>query len=532
MSNPNLNNIEINDQFRKALDLLENSSQSVFISGKAGTGKSTLLEYFRDTTLKNVVVLASTGVAAVNVRGETIHSFFRFKPNITADMVRPVRSKKRAALYKAIDVIVIDEISMVRADLLDCIDKFLRLNGRDGDAFFGGAQMVFIGDLYQLPPVVTNEERKAFYGRYSSSYFFGANVFSGLDLAFVELEKIYRQKDKKFIDILNAIRNNTITVDQMEFINGRVCEDIGNRDLSQYVYLTPTNALASQLNGSKLETLSGQSYYYKGDIEGDFTGRYLPTEMELHLKKNAQVMLLNNDEDGRWVNGTIGIIIDIRKDITGADFIVIELSGGKTVELGVYKWELFRFKVDPGSNEIRSETIGYFIQYPIKLAWAITIHKSQGKTFDKVVLDTTGGIFAPGQLYVALSRCRSLDGIILKKPLSFGEVHADSKIVRFMTEFQYGLSEKKIPLNDKIKLIDKALNSGALIEIEYLKNSDVRKKYIIKPIKAGELSYKGKAFFGVEGIIGYSNRSNVFRLDRILSLDIVNDQDEKFIELA
>ncbi|MCK5534951.1 AAA family ATPase, partial [bacterium] len=338
-------NIELNEEFIKALHLLEKTSRNVFITGKAGTGKSTLLDYFRNTTKRKVVVLAPTGVAAVNVRGETIHSFFRFRSNVNLERIKKIKSKKARSIYCEIDIIIIDEISMVRADLLDCVDKFLKLNGKNSHLPFGGTQMVFIGDLYQLPPVVLSKEKNVFKSYYKSSYFFSAKVIDNFKMEFMELQKIYRQQDKTFIDILNSIRNNTITPQHLKMLNSRVEPDFKMEEGNSSVYLTSTNRLATKINHNRLNGLKSELYVYEGDIEGEFDKKYLPTDYELQIKEGAQVILLNNDAFGRWVNGTIAKIVAIKKEVGGvADTILVKLPGGNIEKINPYKWELFHFE--------------------------------------------------------------------------------------------------------------------------------------------------------------------------------------------
>lgn len=514
-----LNNIELNEQFKRALELLENTDKNVFITGKAGTGKSTLLNYFRSITKKKVVVLAPTGVSALNVKGETIHSFFGFKPNVTIENIRKL-SPKEAKIYKELDMIIIDEISMVRADLLDCVDHFLRINVKK-DKPFGGIQMVFIGDLYQLPPVVTSKEKELFTKRYSSQYFFDADVMRDLPLEFIELEKVYRQKDERFIQLLNEIRNNTITEESLALLNSRVGVEIPE-DSDYTVYLTPLNETVDKINMEKLKSLKGKLYRWEAYIEGDFDESSLPGEEILYLKKGAQVMMLNNDSDGRWVNGSIGKVVDIRRGRKEADDIIeVQFPDGRVEEVLPYTWEIFHYRYNEEKNLIESETIGSFTQYPIKLAWAVTIHKSQGKTFDKVIIDLGRGVFAPGQVYVALSRCTSFEGVILKKPIKKGHILLDKRIVEFLTRFQYKLSERDIPLEEKIKIIKEAIENKSQLSIVYLKPNDEKSRRIIQPYEVGEFSYNGKNFLGVYAYCYKRKEDRVFRIDRILEINPV-----------
>jgi len=433
-----INPIEINHQFKKALDLLEKTSQNLFVTGKAGTGKSTLLNYFRTNTRKKVAVLAPTGVAALNVRGETIHSFFRFRPDITVKKIVERGAKiRKGAIYKKLDAILIDEVSMVRADLLDCVDWFMRLSKKRTDLPFGGTQMIFIGDLYQLPPVVTGKEKEIFETHYASPYFFDAMVFQQARLELVELEKIYRQKDESFIRLLNGIRNNSITEEGLARLNERVGAVFPSENCIGYaIHLTTTNAMAQDINREHLMRLENEFRVYPAQVSGDFDERSFPTDQELYLAAGAQVMFLNNDSRGRWVNGSLGKVIEIRinKNSQG-DVIVVQLENGQSEEVLPYAWELFHFKFNETLQAIETETTGIFTQYPLKLAWAVTIHKSQGKTFDRIVIDMGKGSFASGQTYVALSRCTSLKGISLKIPLKKSHILMDERIVRFMTPY-------------------------------------------------------------------------------------------------
>lgn len=516
--------IEINEDFKKALDLLEHTRRNVFVTGRAGTGKSTLLDYFRHSTSKKAVVLAPTGVAAVNIAGQTIHSFFRFKPDITLQKVKAMKSEKARKLYRGIEIIIIDEISMVRPDLLDCVDKFLRLNGEDKDAPFGGVQMVFFGDLYQLPPVVTYRERGVFASEYQGNYFFDSKVFSrgGFEMEFMELNKIYRQTDELFIGLLNSIRNNTVTEEQIQRLNGRLRE--GARDASgeNSVYLTTTNKLAAQINEERLGCIKSRLYSYQGRIEGEFSKEYLPAEFELKIKPGAQVMFLNNDRTGRWINGTIGRIEKIReKDGEGA-VIEVRLPKGGVEEVYPNTWEVFRFSYNEKAGCIESDVVGKFTQYPLKLAWAVTIHKSQGKTFDNVILDISGGVFACGQIYVALSRCRTFEGITLTRPIEKKHIFVDRKIMDFLTGFQYGISEKKLPLDEKLKRIKDAISKKQSLSIIYLKASDEKSHRVIQPLRVGKMTYQDKEFTGVEARCFERNDTRVFRVDRILEMEEVS----------
>lgn len=514
------NNIELNDQFRKALLVMEKGNKHIFVTGKAGTGKSTLLTYFRNTTKKKVVILAPTGVAALNVRGQTIHSFFRFKPDITIDKIKRVIGNKKN-IYKNIDAIVIDEVSMVRSDLLDCVDRFMRLNGKNSSFPFGDVQMIFIGDLYQLPPIVSGKERKIFTSYYKSQYFFDAKAFENLSIEFIELEKIYRQKDQYFISLLNSIRNNSANETQLEAINSRLNRDFEPKSSDFYMYLTTTNDLAEEVNQKKLARLKGKLFTYQGLIAGDFDTKSLPTKIELFIKVGSQIMMLNNDREARWVNGSIGKIIEIKKDKEKKDTVIVELADGQVIEVTPYTWELFRFSYDEKFGRIMSKTVGSFTQYPFMLAWAVTIHKSQGKTFDNVIIDIGRGTFAHGQMYVALSRCTTLSGIVLKKPIQKKHIFMDWKVVKFVTRYQYQISEKKLSLENKIKIITDAIIGNKELEILYLKSNDEKSKRFIKPSFVGEMEYLDRKFIGVSGFDSKNQEERTFRVEKILEMSVV-----------
>jgi ATP-dependent exoDNAse (exonuclease V) alpha subunit len=428
--------VELNGEFRKALNAMESSNRNIFVTGRAGTGKSTLLDYFRSVTRKNVVALAPTGVAALNIKGQTIHSFFHFKPDITPDTVKRAYN---TAIYRALDMIIIDEISMVRADLLDCIDRFMRLSGRDAGLPFGGVQMVFIGDLYQLPPVVTRDEEEIFNGHYRSQYFFDSRAFGDISIEFIELKKHYRQKDARFIELLNAIRTNSATAEHINEINSRFDPGFMPKYNEEYITLTTTNRHSDAINSMQLSKILKPAHEYIATIGGEFNRDALPADERLTVKEGAQVMMLNNDKAHRWVNGTIGVIKEIEHQQNGGDVIVVRLIDGTYVSVEPHTWELFRMSYDNIAKKLVSGKKGSFVQYPLMLAWAVTIHKSQGKTFEKVVIDIGEGTFAHGQLYVALSRCTRLDGIVLKRRIEKSHILMDGRILSFLS--RYNLSE-------------------------------------------------------------------------------------------
>lgn len=503
--------IEINADFRLALDILENTNKNVFITGRAGTGKSTFLQYFVSGTKKKVVVLAPTGVAAVNVGGQTIHSFFGIAPGCTIEEVREeANGRKNVKVFEKLNALVIDEISMVRADLLDCVDVFLK-TALKNELPFGGKQMAFIGDLYQLPPVLKGDERKAFAGKYASEYFFGARAMDGFDYSLIEFSKIYRQSDKKFIEFLNRVRNKTATEQDLEKINRRV--HVGEDD-EGYIHLVTTNKMADEINLRKLATIKEKQHDFEGIVDGEFDESSLPTEFVLKLKKGAQVMFVANDSSRRWVNGTIGKITRISKGT-----ITAKTLDGKSVKLSPHTWEIFKYGFNLSKAAIEKETIGSFTQYPLKLAWAVTIHKSQGKTFDKVIIDIGRGTFTPGQLYVALSRCTALEGLKIKTPLKRSHIWLDWGVVKYLTQFQYQQSEKTA--GNKKEIIENAIREKRKLEICYLKPSDEKSRRIITPIEIRQMEYLGREFEGLEAYCHVRKENRNFKIGRILEIKVL-----------
>jgi ATP-dependent DNA helicase PIF1 len=511
--------IDINSDFLKALAIMEKSDRHAFITGRAGTGKSTLLDHFRANTRKQVVVLAPTGVAALNVQGQTIHSFFGFKPSITPDKVKKV-SGWEGEIYKGLDTIIIDEVSMVRADLLDCIEKFLRQNGPHRKQWFGGVQMIFIGDLYQLPPVVSSSEREIFTHRYETPYFFSSLVFKEPDFAieFIELTKVYRQTEPDFIALLSAIRNRSCTEEDLRKLNERHAPDFVPPDKAFYVTLTSTNDLARARNLEKLDSLPGPLIRYECSVSGAFDKSSLPTEESLALKSGAQVMLVNNDKNGSWVNGSIGRVTGIEKRSGAEDVLVVTLNDGASVEVTPHTWELFEYEYERATKRISTRKTGAFTQYPVRLAWAVTIHKSQGKTFDRVVIDIGRGTFAHGQIYVALSRCVSFEGITLIRKITKAHIRMDWRVAAFLTKFQYKKAEERVGGDERRRIIEDAMKRGMSLEILYLKPDDTKSLRTIEPISIEEMEFKGKTFEGLRAYCRLRKGERTFRIDRILDI--------------
>jgi ATP-dependent exoDNAse (exonuclease V) alpha subunit len=419
--------LDINDEFKSAFDFMEYTRGCFFITGKAGTGKSTLLKYFKANTGKKIIVLAPTGVAAINVGGQTIHSFFRLPPKIIQkDAIKRLRDR---SLIENLDMVIIDEVSMVRSDIMDGIDYALRLNRGKMKTPFGGVQMVFFGDLFQLSPVVENEAKELLEERYSSPYFFSAKVFDDCNIKSIELSTIYRQKDSSFMELLNRVRNKEHTQEDLDTLNKSVQKDIGVSRKDSTVILTTTNSLANAINQDRLSQLPGKEIIYEAMATGKFEESAYPTVASLKLKKGAQVILIKNDPDKQWVNGTLAKVVALSKDS-----IVVDING-RTCDVPVVKWQKIEYSYNEEEDKIEDEVVGDFAQYPIKLAWAITIHKSQGQTFDKVIIDLGHGAFTHGQLYVALSRCTCLDGIRLKRPVTHSDIIFDQRIYEFNDRF-------------------------------------------------------------------------------------------------
>lgn len=447
--------IEWNDGFQEAKEWIESGCKCLFVTGRAGTGKSTLLSHLKRTLLSRAVVLAPTGVAAVHVGGQTIHSFFRFPPHVL--FPEAVARLGGGKVYRKLTSVVIDEISMVRADVVDAIDIFLRAHGPDPAAAFGGVQMIFFGDLHQLPPVVSPHETEAFHSLYDSPWFFKAKVFGRLPFDRVDLRRVYRQKEERFISLLNAIRAGEAEQEELDMLNSRAVppfaggraprpdpfDDTGpdEGDAKPVITLTSTNAAADRVNARMLDALPAHLALYPAQVQGEFDPRAYPTDEPLGLKVGAQVMLLKNHAQGFWVNGTLGVVAGLASDAIWVDVPTRGGRGGnqdpEAGPLGAMRveratWESVRYALDPATGRPAPKPVGRFTQFPLKLAWAMTIHKSQGKTFDKVVIDMGSGAFAHGQSYVALSRCRTLDGITLRRPLSGRDLLLDPEVREFL----------------------------------------------------------------------------------------------------
>lgn len=432
--------IDLNNQeLQNALQLVQFTHRSLFLTGKAGTGKSTFLHYIAQTTKKKYVILAPTGIAAINVGGATLHSFFKLPfhpllPNDRRYSTQQLRNtlkynSEKIKLIRELELIIIDEISMVRADIIDFIDKILRVYSHNMRIPFGGKQLLLVGDVYQLEPVLKEEDWQLLQPYYPSKFFFDAHVFRTFQLVCIELQKVYRQRDDKFISILDHIRTSTVTNTDLSLLNQQVGQHQPMDAHQLSITLSTRRDTVDYINGLHLSKLPGDATILHGSIDGEYPENNLPTPIELEVKTGAQILFIKNDREKRWVNGTLGTIIGIGDEEDGK--IYVRTEQGEDVDVEQEVWNNVRYTYNQKEQKVEEEILGSFQQFPLRLAWAITIHKSQGLTFNQVKIDLSGGVFAGGQTYVALSRCRSLKGIALQEPVKREDIYVNQEVVKF-----------------------------------------------------------------------------------------------------
>jgi hypothetical protein len=547
---------ETNEEFFFASELEKYGHKLIYLTGKAGTGKTTFLKYLRETTTKNTVILAPTGVAAINAGGQTIHSFFQIKPSVyipddkrlrtIADTNDSDRStildhfkyfKERIQIIRGLELLIIDEISMVRCDLLDVIDRLLRVFRKRLNEPFGGVQVILIGDTFQLPPIADFVEWELLQPHYKSPFFFSSKVIEQNKPIYIELKKIYRQNEQEFIDILNRVRINQVTTAGLDLLNSKYNPTFVPNENQSYITLATHNPIVDATNLTKLEELTTELKSFEATISGVFPDKFLPTDKILRLKEGAQIMFIKNDRSKRYFNGKIAKLSKIEDDK-----IIVEISEGNEIKVEKQEWENVKYTWDDKEKRIKEEVIGTFSQFPIKLAWAITVHKSQGLTFERVIADLSAA-FTSGQVYVALSRCTSFSGLVLKTKIDQKAIITDPEVLLFaqnetpstliVKELNSGKADffykkvrdaiQQLNFNEAYENFTKAIKFRNDIE-----TNEFKKYFIVSALKVA--SYKNKFIESKKQLVDLED-SNIELKSRIAELsEKCNNQEIKIVE--
>jgi hypothetical protein len=504
-----------NRELKLAMAFIQDTANHIFLTGKAGTGKTTFLEQLKGKSSKRMIITAPTGVAAINAGGVTLHSFFQlpFGPfipgseNNEQNRERMFRfSRKKKQIIQSLDLLIIDEISMVRADLLDRVDATLRIHRRNEQPF-GGLQLLMIGDLHQLPPVIKQEEWEMLRNYYASVYFFSSHALAKTELINIELKHVYRQSDAHFIELLNRVRNNRLDAESLAALNQRYVKDFVPEEDQGYITMSTHNNSADAINRSRFSALKGKSFRFDAEIKGDFPEQSYPAPVSLYLKVGAQVMFLRNDPspDKEYYNGKIGKITKI-----ASEYVHVSCPGdSKEIVVEHLEWDNIKYSVNQEIMEVQEEITGSFEQFPLKLAWAITIHKSQGLTFDKALIDVSSA-FAHGQVYVALSRCKSFEGMTLSAPIPSSGIDADEVVVNFTEK-----AGQNPPSEQQLQAAKISYQQKLLLEC-----------FNFQLLK-GRLSYLGRLLSGNIGVIRIYGISDIQEIQNI-ALEQIFTVSEKF----